>query len=70
MMSITLDDALIAGIEQFIAAHDEPPHATMSHADAVNVIVRDWLMGQGYLEIPGDPDPIVPAVEAARIPEA
>lgn len=68
MMSVKLDAELLDGIEQFISDHDQPSHGKMTQEDAVNVIVRDWLMGQGYLALPDDPDSIVPALEAAKVP--
>lgn len=40
----------------------------MSYEDAVNVIVRDWLMGQGYVPLPDDPEEIMPALKAAHVP--
>jgi hypothetical protein len=64
MTSVKLDEELLDGVEQFI----EPPTGKMTYEDAVNVIVRDWLMGQGYISLPDDPDEITPALEAARIP--
>ena len=67
MMSVTLDEALLDGLEQFIADRNEPPRGKMTHEDAVNVIVRDWLMGQGYLSLPDDPDFTTPALDAARV---
>jgi hypothetical protein len=69
MMSIKLDDELLDGLEGFIAERDEPPRGKMSHEDAVNVIVRDWLMAQGYIDLPGDPDGIVTALDAADVPK-
>jgi hypothetical protein len=69
MTTVKLDEELLDGIEQFIAARDAPPQAKMSHEDAVNVIVRDWLMGQGYVSLPNDPDEITPALEAAMVPK-
>ncbi|WEK04711.1 MAG: hypothetical protein P0Y65_00170 [Candidatus Devosia phytovorans] len=69
MMSIKLADDLLDGIEQFISDHNEPPRGKMTHEDAVNVIVRDWLMGQGYLALPDDPDGVVTALVAARVPK-
>ncbi len=69
MTAIKLDAALLDGLAQFIADRDEPPRGRMSHADAVNVIVRDWLMGQGYLPLPGERDEITPALEAADVPK-
>lgn len=66
MTSIRLDDALLQGIEQFIAHRDE--RGRMTYEDAVNVIVRDWLMGQGYIPMPDDPDDIKLALPAAKVP--
>jgi hypothetical protein len=68
--AIRLEDTLLAGLEQFIADRNEPPRGRMSHDDAVNVIVRDWLMAQGYMPLPGDADGITPALAAARVPKA
>ena len=68
MTSVKIDDELMDGIENFIADRDEAPRGKMSHDDAVNVIIRDWLMGQGYIPLPEDPDDaIVPALEAAKV---
>lgn len=70
MTDIALDQDLLDGIKRFIAHRDEPPRGKMSYNDAVNVIVRDWLMGQGYVPLP-DQDldaAIVPALEAAHAP--
>lgn len=68
MTSVKLDEELLDGMEQFIADRDEPPRGKMTYDDAVNVIVRDWLMGQGYVPLPGDIDDITPALEAAKVP--
>lgn len=68
MTSAHLDEELLDAIEQFIADRDAPPHGKMTHEDAVNVIVRDWLMGQGYMPFPDDPDAILTALEAAKVP--
>lgn len=70
MSSVKLDEELFEGIERFIADRDEPPGGTMTHDDAVNVIVRDWLMGQGYIPLPNDPDEITTALEAANVPKS
>lgn len=69
MTSVKLDEELLDGLEQFIADRDEPPRDKMTYDDAVNVIVRDWLMGQGYIPLPNDDNSIVPALEASRVPE-
>jgi hypothetical protein len=70
MTTVKLEDDLLDGVENFIADRDEPPRGKMSYDDAVNVIVRDWLMGQGYVPLPGGPEQtIVPALEAARVPK-
>ncbi|MET3897002.1 hypothetical protein ABIB57_000939 [Devosia sp. UYZn731] len=68
MTSVKLDEELLDGVEQFIADRDAPPAGKMSYEDAVNVIVRDWLMGQGYIPLSDEPDEIMPALEAARVP--
>ena len=39
-----------------------------SAAPSLNVLSRDWLMGQGYLDRPADPDQITRALDAADIP--
>ena len=70
MISIRLDDDLLDGVEQFIAHRTEPPRGRMTYDDAVNVIVRDWLMGQGYVPLPDDPDAITPALPAAKVPRS
>ena len=68
MMSVKLDEQLLDGLEQFIADRNEPPRGKMTHEDAVNVIVGDWLMGQGYLSLPDDPNSITPALDVVRVP--
>lgn len=68
MISVQLEEELLDGIEQFIADRDEPPRGRMTYDDAINVIVRDWLMGQGYFPLPDDPGPITPALDAAKVP--
>ena len=70
MTSVKLDDALLAGIEQFIAHRNEPPRGKMSHDDAVNVIVEDWLIAQGYLALPDDTGTATKALDAADVPQA
>ena len=69
MTTITLEAELLDGLEQFIADRNEPPRGKMTHDDAVNVIVRDWLMGQGYMPLPGNSDDITPALEVAKVPD-
>ena len=68
-MNVKIDDHLLDGLENFIADRDRPPLDRMSYEIAVNVILRDWLMGQGYVPLPNEPDgTITPALEAADIP--
>ena len=69
MTSVKLDDALLAGIEQFIAHRNEPPRGKMSHDDAVNVIVEDWLIAQGYMTLPDDTGTATMALDAADVPQ-
>jgi hypothetical protein len=68
MTSVKLDEELLDGVEQFIADRDEPPRGKMTYDDAINVIVRDWLMGQGYIPLPDDPDDIALVTEASKVP--
>ena len=70
MISVAIEDELLDGHEPFMAERDEPPRGRMTYDDAVNVIVRDWLMSQGYVPLPGEADGITPALEAADVPEA
>ena len=70
MKTVKLEDDLLDGVENFIADRNEPPRGKMSYDDAVNVIVRDWLMGQGYVPLPdSEQGSIVPSLEAARVPK-
>lgn len=68
MITVKLDDDLLDGIENFIADRGQAPRGKMSYEDAVNIAVRDWLMSQGYLALPDDPDSIVTALDAAKVP--
>lgn len=68
MIRVEIEDGLLDGLDQFIADRDQPPRDRMSYADAVNVIVTDWLMAQGYLALLDDASPIVPALQAADVP--
>ncbi len=69
MALVRLEADLLDGVAQFIADRNMPPDGKMTRAEAVNVIVRDWLMAQGYLPLPGDPDESTTALEAAKVPE-
>jgi hypothetical protein len=66
--SIVIEDDLLAGLDRFISHRDEPPRGRMSGNDAINVILRDWLTAQGYLDLPPDQDSITKALEAAKVP--
>ena len=70
MTKIDLGDDLLAGLDRFIADRDRPPRGRMERNEAIAVIVRDWLMAQGFLDIPGETDEITPALEAADVPKA
>jgi hypothetical protein len=70
MTSIQLEEDLLEGLEQFIRNRNEPPGGRMTCDEAVNVIIRDWLMGQGYISLPDDEDYITPALEAAKVPKS
>lgn len=69
MIAIALEEDLLDGLEQFIADRNEAPRGKMTYEDAVNVIIRDWLMAQGYVPLPGTADDITPALAAAKVPE-
>lgn len=66
---IALDDDVLEALDAFIADHEAPPAEPMTRQDALNIIIRDWLMGQGYMALPGDDSQIVPAMEAAQVPK-
>lgn len=70
MARLEVDDALLEGLDRFIADRDRPPRGHMTREQAVSVIVRDWLMSQGYVPLPDDPDTITTALEAADVPKA
>ncbi len=65
---IAIESELFEALGRFIDHRDEPPRGRMSANDAVNVIVRDWLMSQGYLPLPTEQDGVVKALDAARVP--
>ena len=44
-----LDADLIAGIDDFIADHQDPEAGMLSRNDAINRILRDWLTREGYV---------------------
>jgi hypothetical protein len=69
MTSVKVDDELLEGIEQFIADRAAPPAGKMTYEVAVNTIVEDWLMAQGYMPLPGEDSPITPALDAAYVPK-
>lgn len=69
MTTAKIKQDLLDGIENFIADHDAAPQGKLTFDDAVNVMLRDWLMGQGYLAIPGDEEvEVVTALDAAEVP--
>lgn len=69
MAKLELDDALSEGLDCFIEDRDRPPRGLMTRDEALSVIVRDWLMSQGYIPLPDDPNSITPALEAAEVPK-
>lgn len=69
MTSVKIAEELLDGLEQFIADRNEPPRGKMSYDDAVNVIIEDWLMAQGYIPLPDDGTQIKPALDAADVPK-
>jgi hypothetical protein len=69
MAKLELDDALLEGLDRFIKDRDRPPRGHMTRDEAISAIVRDWLMSQGYIPLPDDPNPITPALQAAEVPK-
>jgi len=70
MAKLELSDTLLDGLDRFIDDRDRPPSGRMSRDEAVSGIVRDWLMSQGYVPLPDDPDTIRTALDAAGVPGA
>lgn len=70
MVSIALNKELLAGLDRFIEERDRPPHGRMTREEALATIVGDWLMGQGFVPMPDDPDRIATAMNAAEVPKA
>lgn len=67
-MLVNLDADMKQALEAFISERDEAPVGRMTTTEAVNVIVRDWLTGQGYLAVPGEGDRVRTALDAAEVP--
>ena len=63
---IRLDTELLGGLETF-RRHQEDGRVPLSREEAANIILRDWLQGQGYLPIPGDKNHTT-AAAAAKVP--
>jgi hypothetical protein len=63
--SLRLDADLVAALDAFIAQRGS---ADLSRSAAVNVIVQDWLISQGYLPLPDADAPVVDALTAAEVP--
>lgn len=61
-----LTPELIAGINKLIADQDVPPNPRLTQDEALLMIVRDWLQGQGYVAMP-DGKRVVPVAVASRI---
>jgi hypothetical protein len=66
---VHLENGLMDGVRRFIAERSEPPRGKMSEDDAINVIVQDWLMAQGYMPLPGDAQGVTHALDAAAVPK-
>lgn len=69
MTPVRLDEDLQAALARFIRDRNVPPQGEMSPEAAINVIVGDWLMAQGYLPLPNQQDAILPALDAADVPK-
>jgi hypothetical protein len=62
-----LTPELLTGIDRLIDARDVPPARRLSREEAIQMIVRDWLQGQGYVALP-DGETVVPVIAASRVP--
>lgn len=69
MAKLDRDQVFLDGLDRFIADRDRPPLGRMTRDQAIDAIVRDWLMGQGYIPLPDDQDSITPALDAADVPK-
>lgn len=57
---------LLSGIDRLIDDQDVPPNPRLSREEALQMIVGDWLQGQGYVAMP-DGKKVVPVTAASRI---
>jgi hypothetical protein len=48
-----LDRDLLVGLDAYLKEQSDGA-AKLTREEALTVIVRDWLQGQGYLAIPGE----------------
>ncbi|CAN7619513.1 hypothetical protein [Devosia sp. LjRoot3] len=70
MAKLEVDDALLEGLDRFIDDRHRSPRGHMTRGEAASAIIRDWLMSQGYVPLPNDPDTITTALDGAEVPKA
>lgn len=63
-----VEATLLGALDSFIDQRDEPPNPRMTRQEAVNVILADWLVAQGFLPLRDESEPVVNALDAARVP--
>jgi len=68
-MSSWLTSELLSGIDRLIADRDTPPTPRLSREEALQMIVRDWLQGQGYVALP-DGETVVRVSAASKVADA
>jgi hypothetical protein len=69
MTTSWLTSELLSGIDRLIADRNIPPTPRLSREEALQMIVRDWLQGQGYVALP-DGESILPVSAASKVPDA
>ena len=62
-----LTPELLTGIDRLIDDRDVPPTPRLGREEALQMIVRDWLQGQGYVALP-DGESVIPVAAASRVP--
>jgi hypothetical protein len=68
-ISLEVSGELLSGLDGFIDQRDKPPNGWLSREAALVTIVEDWLMGKGFISLPGDEDRTITALEAAQVPK-
>ncbi len=60
-----LSPELTIGVDRLVENLDVPPNPRLSREQALQMIVRDWLQGQGYVPLP-DGGRVIPVTAASK----